>query len=59
MIPELIAGVEPNQPITRIINANVHVRPDNGGLRLGIDRLPQTVRAGVAGRGFEPLTFRL
>jgi glycine/D-amino acid oxidase-like deaminating enzyme len=26
---------EPNQPITRIIDANVYVRPDNGGLMLG------------------------
>jgi glycine/D-amino acid oxidase-like deaminating enzyme len=35
LITEPIKGVEPNQPITRIIDANVYVRPDNGGLMLG------------------------
>ena len=35
LITEPIDGVEPNQPITRIIDANVYVRPDNGGLMLG------------------------
>jgi glycine/D-amino acid oxidase-like deaminating enzyme len=30
-----IDGVEASQPITRIIDANVYVRPDNGGLMLG------------------------
>ena len=35
MITEPIEGVEPRQPITRIIDANVYVRPDGGGLMLG------------------------
>ncbi len=35
LITEPIDGVEPNQPITRIIDANVYVRPDKGGLMLG------------------------
>jgi glycine/D-amino acid oxidase-like deaminating enzyme len=35
LITEPIDGVEPNQPITRIIDANVYVRPDEGGLMLG------------------------
>jgi glycine/D-amino acid oxidase-like deaminating enzyme len=35
LITEPIDGVEPNQPITRIIDANVYVRPDGGGLMLG------------------------
>jgi glycine/D-amino acid oxidase-like deaminating enzyme len=35
MITEPIEGVEPLQPITRIIDANVYVRPDSGGLMLG------------------------
>jgi glycine/D-amino acid oxidase-like deaminating enzyme len=35
MITEPIGGVEPLQPITRIIDANVYVRPDGGGLMLG------------------------
>jgi 4-methylaminobutanoate oxidase (formaldehyde-forming) len=35
MITEAIDGVEPLQPITRIIDANVYVRPDGGGLMLG------------------------
>jgi glycine/D-amino acid oxidase-like deaminating enzyme len=35
LITEPIEGVEPMQPITRIIDANVYVRPDEGGLMLG------------------------
>ena len=35
LITEPIAGVEPLQPITRIIDANVYVRPNGGGLMLG------------------------
>ena len=35
LITEPIAGVEPTQPITRIIDANVYARPDEGGLMLG------------------------
>ncbi len=35
MITEPIDGVHPMQPITRIIDANVYVRPDEGGLMLG------------------------
>jgi glycine/D-amino acid oxidase-like deaminating enzyme len=35
LITEPIDGVEPMQPITRIIDANVYVRPDGGGLMLG------------------------
>jgi glycine/D-amino acid oxidase-like deaminating enzyme len=35
MITEPIDGVEAMQPITRIIDANVYVRPDGGGLMLG------------------------
>ena len=35
LITEPIAGVEAMQPITRIIDANVYVRPDEGGLMLG------------------------
>jgi glycine/D-amino acid oxidase-like deaminating enzyme len=35
MITERIEGAEPLQPITRIIDANVYVRPDGGGLMLG------------------------
>lgn len=34
-ITEPIAGVEPTQPICRVIDANVYVRPDKGGLMLG------------------------
>jgi glycine/D-amino acid oxidase-like deaminating enzyme len=30
-----LPGVRPEQPITRIIDANVYVRPDKGGLMLG------------------------
>jgi glycine/D-amino acid oxidase-like deaminating enzyme len=35
LITEAIAGVEATHPITRIIDANVYVRPDEGGLMLG------------------------
>jgi glycine/D-amino acid oxidase-like deaminating enzyme len=35
MITEALAGVRPEQPITRIIDANVYVRPEKGGLMLG------------------------
>ena len=35
MITEPIDGVQALQPITRIIDANVYVRPDEGGLMLG------------------------
>jgi glycine/D-amino acid oxidase-like deaminating enzyme len=35
LITEPIRGVEPMQPITRIIDANVYTRPDEGGLMLG------------------------
>jgi glycine/D-amino acid oxidase-like deaminating enzyme len=35
LITEPIPGVDASQPITRIIDANVYVRPDNGGLMLG------------------------
>ena len=35
MITQPIAGVQDLQPITRIIDANVYVRPDGGGLMLG------------------------
>jgi len=34
-ITEPIDGVRSDQPITRIIDANVYVRPDEGGLMLG------------------------
>jgi glycine/D-amino acid oxidase-like deaminating enzyme len=35
MITVPLPGVRPEQPITRIIDANVYVRPDKGGLMLG------------------------
>jgi glycine/D-amino acid oxidase-like deaminating enzyme len=35
MITVPLPGVRPDQPITRIIDANVYVRPDKGGLMLG------------------------
>jgi 4-methylaminobutanoate oxidase (formaldehyde-forming) len=34
-ITEPVADVQPKHPITRIIDANVYVRPDKGGLMLG------------------------
>ena len=35
MVTAPLAQVRPNQPITRIIDANVYVRPEKGGLMLG------------------------
>jgi glycine/D-amino acid oxidase-like deaminating enzyme len=35
LITEPIQGVDPMQPITRIIDVNVYARPDEGGLMLG------------------------
>jgi glycine/D-amino acid oxidase-like deaminating enzyme len=35
MITEPLAEVRPEQPITRIIDANVYIRPEKGGLMLG------------------------
>ncbi|MGH2535538.1 MAG: NAD(P)/FAD-dependent oxidoreductase [Thermomicrobiales bacterium] len=35
MITEPIAGVDSSQPICRVIDANVYVRPEKGGLMLG------------------------
>jgi glycine/D-amino acid oxidase-like deaminating enzyme len=35
LITEPIEGVDPTQPITRIIDVNVYARPDEGGLMLG------------------------
>ena len=34
-ITEPIAGVRPEHPICRVIDANVYIRPDKGGLMLG------------------------
>ena len=35
LITKPIAGVEPLQPITRVVDANVYIRPCDGGLMLG------------------------
>jgi glycine/D-amino acid oxidase-like deaminating enzyme len=35
LITEPLDGVRPEQPITRVIDANVYIRPDHGGLMLG------------------------
>jgi 4-methylaminobutanoate oxidase (formaldehyde-forming) len=35
LITEPIDGVEPTQPIVRIIDSNVYIRPEKGGLMLG------------------------
>jgi glycine/D-amino acid oxidase-like deaminating enzyme len=35
MITEPLAGVDPGQPITRVIDCNVYIRPEKGGLMLG------------------------
>jgi len=35
LVTEPVPGVDNTQPITRVIDANVYVRPDEGGLMLG------------------------
>ena len=35
LISEPLDGVRPEQPIARVVDANVYVRPDSGGLLLG------------------------
>ncbi|MGH2355758.1 MAG: NAD(P)/FAD-dependent oxidoreductase, partial [Chloroflexota bacterium] len=35
LITEPLPGVRPEQPIVRLVDANVYVRPDRGGLLLG------------------------
>jgi glycine/D-amino acid oxidase-like deaminating enzyme len=35
LITEPVAGVEPHQPITRVIDCNVYIRPADGGLMVG------------------------
>lgn len=35
LITQPIAGVEPHQPIARVIDCNVYIRPADGGLMLG------------------------
>ena len=44
LITKPIAGVQPLQPITRVIDANVYIRPCDGGLMLGgYEREPMQV----------------
>ena len=35
LITQPIPGVEPHQPITRVIDCNVYIRPADGGLMVG------------------------
>jgi glycine/D-amino acid oxidase-like deaminating enzyme len=54
MITEPIEGVQPMQPITRIIDANVYVRPEEGGLMLGgYERDPMQYDAAGLPRRFD------
>lgn len=48
-----IDGVQPNQPITRILDANICVRPDQGGLLLGgYEKLPTWIDMKAVSPGF-------
>ena len=54
MITEPIEGVQPLQPITRIIDTNVYVRPDEGGLMLGgYEANPMQYDAAALPNGFD------
>ncbi len=54
MITEPIDGVTPEQPICRVIDANVYVRPEKGGLMLGgYETNPQPYDARALPDGFQ------
>jgi glycine/D-amino acid oxidase-like deaminating enzyme len=62
MITEPIAGIAPEQPICRVIDANVYVRPEKGGLMLGgyeTDPRPFDVRALPQGFQIKDLPLEL
>jgi glycine/D-amino acid oxidase-like deaminating enzyme len=55
MITEPLAGVETTQPIVRIVDVNVYVRPASGGLMLGgYERSPKAIDTRAL-----PRTFRI
>ncbi len=54
LITEPIDGVEPEQPIARVIDVNVYIRPEKGGLMLGgYESDPQLLDAKTLGPGFQ------
>jgi glycine/D-amino acid oxidase-like deaminating enzyme len=54
LITEPIEGVDPMQPITRIIDVNVYSRPDEGGLMLGgYEQNPVQYEAGTLPARFD------
>lgn len=54
MITQQIPGVRADQPITRVIDANVYVRPDEGGLMLGgYEQHPVQYDAAALPAGFD------
>jgi glycine/D-amino acid oxidase-like deaminating enzyme len=54
MITEPIDGLAPEQPICRVIDANVYVRPEKGGLMLGgYEANPQPYDARTLPEGFQ------
>jgi 4-methylaminobutanoate oxidase (formaldehyde-forming) len=54
VITEPIAGVEPSQPIARVIDVNVYIRPEQGGLMLGgYEPDPLQFDAGTLPHGFQ------
>ena len=54
LITEPIAGVAPTQPIVRVIDSNVYIRPEKGGLMLGgYEPDPVQVDAAALPTGFQ------
>ena len=54
VITEPIDGVEPSQPIARVIDVNVYIRPEQGGLMLGgYEPDPLQLDASALPRGFQ------
>ncbi|HEV8635383.1 MAG TPA: FAD-binding oxidoreductase [Chloroflexota bacterium] len=54
LITQPIDGVRPEQPIVRVVDANVYVRPDGGGLMLGgYEDDPRQYDGGALPDGFQ------
>jgi glycine/D-amino acid oxidase-like deaminating enzyme len=54
LITEPLEQVRPEQPIVRVVDANVYVRPDRGGLMLGgYEEDPRQYDGAALGEGFQ------
>jgi glycine/D-amino acid oxidase-like deaminating enzyme len=59
-ITEPVAGVEPLQPVVRLLEASVYVRPERGGLMVGgYEDTPRVVDPAERGPGFQIANLEL